>query len=113
MVPLSLLNAGEEGEIVEIYGGDCSHSKICGDKNGQRNGYGRAGDLGLRLGKKVEMLQKGGRGPVLVKVDESRIALGQRLACKIMVQRKKLARQYLSKSYMDTSPIDYPPSPAK
>jgi ferrous iron transport protein A len=42
--------------------------------------------MGLRIGKTVEMLKSGG-GPVLLRVDESRIAIGRGLAMKIMVQK--------------------------
>ena len=86
MVPLSWLNVGEEGRIIRISRKDCPHRKVCMDKNSHRDGYGRAADLGLRLGKKVEILQKGKKGPILIKVDESRIALGQELARRIMVK---------------------------
>ncbi len=45
----------------------------------------RIEELGLRIGKKVSILQKGKRGPMLVKVDETRIALGQGMAAKILI----------------------------
>ena len=45
----------------------------------------RIEELGLRIGKKVSILQKGKRGPMLVKVDETRIALGQKMAAKILI----------------------------
>jgi ferrous iron transport protein A len=41
--------------------------------------------MGLRIGKTVEMLTNAG-GPVLLKVDESRIAVDRGLAMKIMVR---------------------------
>jgi ferrous iron transport protein A len=34
----------------------------------------------------VEMLNNEGRGPILLKVDESRIAIGRGMAMKIMVK---------------------------
>jgi ferrous iron transport protein A len=46
----------------------------------------RVEDMGLRIGKKVEILNNGG-GPVLVRVDESRIAVARGIAMKIMVRR--------------------------
>jgi ferrous iron transport protein A len=44
--------------------------------------------MGLRVGKSVEMLNNGG-GPVLVKVDESRIAVDRGMAMKIMVKEAR------------------------
>jgi len=43
-------------------------------------------DMGLRIGKTVEILNNGG-GPVLIRVDESRIAVARGIAMKIMVRR--------------------------
>jgi ferrous iron transport protein A len=42
--------------------------------------------MGLRVGKTIEMLTNGS-GPILLRVDESRIAMGRGLAMKIMVRR--------------------------
>jgi ferrous iron transport protein A len=74
MLPLGLLSDGEVGEIIAVAGaahGGCAS---------------RAEDMGLRIGKCVVMLCNGA-GPVLVKVDESRIALDRGLAMKIKVTR--------------------------
>ncbi len=75
MMPLGLLATGEKGEIVTIREsgtGDCGCD--C-----------RVEDMGLRIGKVVQMLNNGG-GPVLLRVDESRIAIARGLAMKIMVR---------------------------
>lgn len=77
MMQLGLLAVGEIGEIVavrETGGGQCSSD--C-----------RVEDMGLRIGKLVEVLNNGG-GPMLLKVDESRIAVARGIAMKIMVRRK-------------------------
>ncbi len=74
MVPLGLLVDGECGEIVAFRGRDL---RGCG---------GRAEDVGLRVGKRVEVLANGG-GPVLVRVDESRIAVARGVAMRIVVRR--------------------------
>ena len=77
MMPLGLLNAGEKAEIVTIresVTGDCGGNCDC-----------RVEDMGLRIGKTVEMLNNGG-GPILLRVDESRIAIARGLAMKIMVK---------------------------
>ena len=73
MVPLGLLAVGERGEIVAVRGaagGTCAS---------------RAEDMGLRVGKRVVMLSNGA-GPVLVKVDESRIAVDRGVAMRIKVR---------------------------
>jgi ferrous iron transport protein A len=71
MVPLGLMTAGEAGEIVAT---------------GRAGATGaRAEDLGLRVGRRVEMLDNGA-GPVLVKVDETRIALDRGTAMRITVR---------------------------
>jgi len=74
MIPVGLLGPGERGEIAVIRdgGGKCD----C-----------RIEDLGLRVGKTVEMLTNGGSGAILLKVDESRLAIGRGMAMKIMVRR--------------------------
>lgn len=83
MVPLGLLSPGEYGEIVEVRlrkgccGGSGRDDRVKSDV--------RVEDMGLRVGKCVEMLTNGG-GPVLVKVDESRIAVDRGMAMKIMVK---------------------------
>ncbi len=76
MLPLGLLTDGEIGEIVAVGGGDACKGKC----------DWRAEDMGLRVGKRVEMLSNGG-GPVLVKVDESRIAVDRSVAMRIVVRR--------------------------
>jgi ferrous iron transport protein A len=73
MMPLALLTDGEEGEIVAL----------AASRGGTPGG--RAEDMGLCIGKRVVMLTNGA-GPVLVKVDESRIALDRGVAMKIKVR---------------------------
>lgn len=79
MTPLGLLVAGEQGEVAEVGQGGCRGSGM----------PGRMEDMGLRAGKTVMMLCNEGRGPLLLKVDESRIAMGRGMAMKIMVRRRK------------------------
>jgi ferrous iron transport protein A len=77
MMPLGLLSTGGKAEIVTIResgASDCGRSCDC-----------RVEDMGLRVGKTVEMLNNAG-GPVLLRVDESRIAIARGLAMKIMVR---------------------------
>lgn len=83
MSPLAFLGEGEKAEIVslreQIAGGtkcpDCVEHLM---------------DMGLRPGKQVEMLANSGGGPLLLKIDESRIALGRGMAMKIYVRRELL-----------------------
>jgi ferrous iron transport protein A len=86
MLPLGLLCPGETGEIIEIR----IQQNVCRDACGCKETPGkcdvRIEDLGLRVGKQVEMLTSGS-GPVLLKVDESRIAVARGLAMKIMVRK--------------------------
>ncbi len=82
MIPLGLLSAGENGEIVEIMFGKGEGIGGAGhDKTSVR-----VEEMGLRIGKHVEMLTNGGN-TILLRVDEARIALARRMAMKIMVRR--------------------------
>jgi ferrous iron transport protein A len=106
MIPLGLLCPGEQGEITEIRLNthQCSGPCCTGGKQGDTSSVPavkhvehqcckereksdvRVEDMGLRIGKKVEILNNGG-GPVLIRVDESRIAVARGIAMKIMVRR--------------------------
>lgn len=81
MSPLGLLSPGERAEIVEI-----REKKSCFSERKAKH-ICHAEDMGLRIGNVVEMLNNEGRGPLLIKIDESRIAIGRGMAMKIMVRR--------------------------
>lgn len=81
MAPLGLIYEGEKAEIVEIAGQKCC------THGGGKNILCHAEDMGLRIGKTVEVLNNRGAGTILLKVDESRIAIGRGMAMKIMVKR--------------------------
>ena len=87
MLPLGLLGLGERGEIIDFRGAgtECGSGACRCECAGRKSGF-HLEDMGLRIGKTVEMLKSGG-GPVLLRVDESRIAIGRGLAMKIMVQK--------------------------
>jgi ferrous iron transport protein A len=88
MMPLGLLATGEQGEIVEI-GGRAPHTCRGPHGTGCAQHCGRIEQMGVRVGKRVEMLSNAGSGPLVVRVDESRIAMGRGMAMKIMVRRKE------------------------
>ncbi|MBZ0157826.1 MAG: ferrous iron transport protein A [Alphaproteobacteria bacterium] len=85
MIPLGLLAAGEKGEVMGIRGGGNS---AYGGLPDCSEGLCRIEDMGLRAGKVVEMLNNEGRGALLLKIDESRIAIGRTMAMKILVRKQ-------------------------
>lgn len=88
MIPLGLLTAGEKAEVVETRMEELlSPCSACKRKGA--GGVSRIEDMGLRVGKIIEILNNsGGQGALLIKVDDSRIALNRGMAMKIMVRRK-------------------------
>jgi ferrous iron transport protein A len=89
MMPLGLLSIGEMAEVMEVRGMPQT-SPCCAGKNKEQtcSQTCRVEDMGLRTGKIVEMLNNEGRGALLVKIDETRIAIGRGMAMKVMVRRK-------------------------
>ncbi|RJQ44824.1 MAG: ferrous iron transport protein A [Nitrospiraceae bacterium] len=81
MSPLGLLSAGEKAEVMEIRIPKVSLNKSVKDQTCH------AEDMGLRAGKVVEMLNNGGGGPILLKINESRIAISRGIAMRVMVKR--------------------------
>ncbi|ACG74581.1 FeoA family protein [Anaeromyxobacter sp. K] len=73
MMPLGLMGEGEVAEIVSV---QCAAGGTAA---------ARVEDMGLRPGKRVRMLSNGA-GPVLVKVDESRLAIDRGVAMRIAVR---------------------------
>lgn len=87
MMPLALLSPGEHAEIVRVNADVEEKKTCCGQCGGERHkGENRLEEMGLRTGKIVEMLNRG-TGPLLLRVDESRIAISRGMAMKIMVRR--------------------------
>lgn len=86
MTPLGLLTSGEQGEIMEIREQKQCQSCHC-NRKGYRNEQSRIEDMGIRVGKKVEMLNNEMSGLVLLKVDEARIAVSRSLAMRILIRR--------------------------
>ena len=68
---LSEVKKGQAVRIVRVCGGRGFQSRLMG--------------LGLRRGMEVEVLRNPGRGPCLIAVRHSRIALGRGMAAKVLV----------------------------
>lgn len=85
MVPLFDLEEGDVGEIVEISDTKSPNGKgfwkkcRCEDR-------ARFSDLGLRVGKTIKMLRNHRRGPLMIKIDDARFAIGRRMAEKIKIE---------------------------
>lgn len=73
VVSLSALHAGEHGEVVELAGGRCMLSRMTA--------------LGFTPGADVRVVQNHGRGPLIARVRDARIALGRREAERVYVRR--------------------------
>ena len=56
------------------------------NQRGGRELTGRLAGMGLTVGSRLEVLQNRGRGPVLVRVRDTRIGLGRGEATKILVE---------------------------
>jgi ferrous iron transport protein A len=72
-VPLSALRTGGQGKVVQLQGG--------------RGLLSRMASLGFTPGAEVTVLQNFGRGPLIVRVRDARVALGRGEAAKIFVRR--------------------------
>jgi ferrous iron transport protein A len=74
IVSLSALGAGEHGEVVELAGGRCMLSRMTA--------------LGFTPGADVTVVQNYGRGPLIARVRDARIALGRGEAKRVYVRRR-------------------------
>jgi len=74
VLPLSDLKPGEHATLIEIHAGRCA--------------LGRMTSLGFPPGVDLEMTQNYGRGPLLVTVRGTRVALGRHEAERLLVQRR-------------------------
>ena len=69
---LTMVSPGEEARLVAIRGGQRLRKRLA--------------DLGLNLGMTVRVMRCDGRGPLILAVKDSRLAVGRGMAHKIMVQ---------------------------
>lgn len=76
MMPLAFLSAGESAEVVRL------GVKV---RPQDESSLRLASDMGLRCGQRVEMLSNSGGGPILLKVDSARLAIGRSLAHQVLV----------------------------
>lgn len=83
---LGLLNPGERGEIIGLEMPEASCCGNCGCREKKMQEAARVESMGLRIGKQVEMLNNEG-GLVLLRVDDSRIAIDHSVAMKITIRR--------------------------
>lgn len=84
MIPLGEVLEGEKAEIIDF---EDSQSAKADKKHHSENIASRLESMGLRKGKILQMITNTKRGPLLVKVDEHRIALGRGMAMKITVRK--------------------------
>jgi ferrous iron transport protein A len=75
MVELTKLKKDEESQIVELKGGKDFHSRMA--------------SLGITKGAAIKVLQNYGKGPIIVIVRNTRIALGRGEANKILVDKNE------------------------
>jgi ferrous iron transport protein A len=74
IVSLSILHAGEHGEVVRLAGGHGMLSRMTA--------------LGFTPGADVTVVQNYGRGPLIARVRDARIALGRGEARRVYVRRR-------------------------
>lgn len=74
MIPLALLSEGEKAEIIDFI--KKGRSILC-----------HLRDIGLFAGKVIEVLSNQGNGPILLRINDTKIAIGRAMAMKIMVRR--------------------------
>ncbi len=74
-IPLSMLETGETGVVVGV--------------NAGRGMLSRMTALGFVPGARVTVLQNYGRGPLIARVHDARIALGRGEALKILMRREQ------------------------
>ena len=73
VIPLSMLSVGEEARLVDILAGHGIRRHLAA--------------MGLNPGTKVTVVQNLMRGPMVLGIMDSRIALGRGMAHKILVSR--------------------------
>jgi len=83
MHPLGLLSNGERAEIINIIKPASNATK-----NHIWESFVRLDEMGIRAGNVIEMLNCGNDTTVLIKIDNSRLALSRAIAMKIYVRKQ-------------------------
>jgi ferrous iron transport protein A len=73
-ISLNRLGLGARGFVRRILGGRETASRLAA--------------LGMTIGAEIEVLQNPGRGPVLVRLRDTRVALGRGVALKVLVEER-------------------------
>ena len=71
-MPLAMLSSGQRARIVYLSGGRGLQARLVG--------------MGFGPGSEIEVIYRGAPGPFLVAAKETRLAIGQGMAYKIMVE---------------------------
>ncbi len=71
-MPLSMMNSGERGRVVQIRGG--------------RGMVNRLADMGIREGSEIVVVTGQRRGPIMVLHDNTKVGIGFGMARRIMVE---------------------------
>ena len=71
IIPLAAVSSGRRAKIVSIIGGRGLKEHLI--------------NMGLDIGSEIEVLRHGAPGPFLIAIKETRLAIGQGMASKIMV----------------------------
>ena len=74
-VPLTMMNSGEKGQLKRIIGGESKKKRLAA--------------MGIHIGEFLEVLQNNRGTPIMIKSDESRIAIGRAMATQIHVLLKQ------------------------
>lgn len=86
-----MLSQGEKGEVVEILGPPHDRHKRYEHHRPhpprqRRHHRAFLEKTGIRPGKIIEMISNYGVGPIIIKIDEAKIAIGRGMATKILVK---------------------------
>lgn len=88
MMPLGLLGSGDKAKVIKINFKEFDKNE-CRVLNKVEDGIcARIENMGIRIGKTLEVLNNKGKDPLLIKVDEARIAIERGMAMKIMVRKE-------------------------
>ncbi len=90
MSPLGILGKGEVGEVVRLRGE--RHAATGGHGHGSHHGNGwqtgkRLAEMGFAPGQRIEIIENNPAMPMLVSVQNGRIAIDRSIAMQIMVRR--------------------------